>query len=251
MAFAVFGPGSLYVTRTDIANATPINIGYAQEFSLDQSGESKELFGQNQYPLVVARGTIKVTGKAKAAQLSAIALNNAFYGESGFSTGQLLAEFAEEQTVPATPFEITINPPGAGVFDNDLGVLNATTGLPYERVQTAAATGQYSVNEATGVYTFDTTDEAEAILISYAYTLAGSGQMITITNKVIGTTPTFQLDYATSLNSKPYYLRLYQCVSSKFTQSFKLTDFMMPELDFAVFANASGQVYSASYPEVG
>jgi hypothetical protein len=42
MAFAVFGPGSLYVTRTDIVS-TPINIGYCQSFSLDETGETKQL----------------------------------------------------------------------------------------------------------------------------------------------------------------------------------------------------------------
>ena len=72
---AVFGPGSLYVTRNDIPNQTPVNIGYANEFSYDESADTKDLYGQNQYALVIARGTIKATGKMKAAVVSGLALN--------------------------------------------------------------------------------------------------------------------------------------------------------------------------------
>ncbi len=250
MAFAIFGPGSLYITRTDILNATPINIGYAQEFSLDESAETKELFGQDQYPLVVARGTIKVTGKAKAAELSAIAVNNAFHGESGFSVGQILFAPAEAHTIPTTPYEVTVT--HNADFNSDLGVVYAATGLPFIKVAgPTPSAGQYVVDPATGIYTFAAADTTIAVLITYAYDAASGGQIVTVTNKLIGNTPTFQLDYATSLNNNPYYLRLFQCVSSKLSQSFKLTDFSMPEIDFSIFANPSGQVYSASYPQVG
>lgn len=249
MSIAIFGPGSLYVTRTDVSYPTPINIGYSQEFSLDESGESKELFGQNQYPLVVARGTIKVTGKAKAAEISSIALNNAFFAEDSFDSGQILLAAAEAQTVPAPAGPYTVTVTHAADFNSDLGVLTASTGLPLRKVSGAPATGQYSVVVATGVYTFNVAQASVPMLITYSYDSAG-GQILTVTNKLIGTTPTFQLDYSTTLNSKPYYLRLFQCVSSKLTQSFKLTDFMMPEIDFAVFANSAGNVYQASYPEV-
>ncbi len=319
MAFAIFGPGSLYVTRTDVANSTPINIGYSQEFSLDESAETKELFGELQYPLVVARGTIKVTGKAKAAELSAIAVNNAFHGEAAFVTGQILFAKGEAHSIPAgvtistsgdtpsgsvLPFSsttgvvngmsvtgtniapgtfvlshvvntsvtltqailgdvpmseaITFGPSfavtNASVYDTDLGVVYAATNLPFQKVAGSPASGQYSVvstGSGKGEYSFNTADAATAVLVQYAYTAASGGQMVTVTNKVIGNTPTFQLDYATTLNNNPYFLRVYQCVSSKLSQSFKLTDFSMPEVDFSVFANPAGNVYSASYPQVG
>jgi len=249
MAFAVFGPGSLYLTRTDVSNSTPINIGYAQEFSLDQSAENKELFGQNQYPLVVARGTVKITGKAKAAEISGIALNNAWMGESSFATGQILMAQGEAGSVPAPAGPYTITVSHSANFDADMGVLYASTGLPFQKVASGPTTGQYSVSA--GVYTFAAADTGIAVLITYAYTSSSGGQKLTATNRPIGFTPTFQLDYVTSLQSKPYYLRLFSCVSSKLSQSFKLTDFSMPEIDFSVFANSAGNVYTASYPEVG
>ena len=75
MALVEFGPGVLYVTRTDVANSTPINIGFANEFSFDVKVNVKELFGQNQYPLAVAAGTKKITLKAKAAHAQQIHLS--------------------------------------------------------------------------------------------------------------------------------------------------------------------------------
>jgi hypothetical protein len=317
MAFAVFGPGSLYVRRTDIAGSTPVNIGFAQEFSLDESAENKELFGQKQYPLVVARGTIKVTGKVKAAEISAIALNNAYYGEAAFASGQTLVAQGEEETPPAVATEnsssdtpsgavitvvdttgifvgmrvtghaniptgayvlsfiantsITLNTPvtgdvptatpmtfhpgklvtNAADFVADLGVLFSSTGLPLAKATSplALTTGQYYADEVNGVYFFADADGGTAFLFTYAYSSV-SGQTLTVTNKNIGNTPTFEIWYTTILNAKPYTLHVFQAVASKLNQQFKLTDFMMPEIDFAIFANPAGKVYEASYPDV-
>lgn len=250
MAFAVFGPGALFITRTDGAGPyTPVNIGYIQEFSYDEAGEEKELYGQNQYPLVTARGTIKATGKAKAAEISGIALNAAMWGGT-FSAGQLIGVLNESHTIPSTPFQVTITPPSSGVFDTDLGVLNSTTGLPLTKVTSGPTTGQYS--ESAAVYTFAAADTGNTVLINYAYTLTTGGQTLVVTNQPIGANTTFQLDYFSELNNgNPYYARFFACVATKLTRAHKLTDFMMPEIDFSFYANAAGKVYETSFPQVG
>jgi hypothetical protein len=246
MAFAVFGPGSVYVTRNDIANQTPINIGFAQEFSYDEAGESKQLYGQNQYPLAVARSTIKATGKMKSAEVSGIALNAAFHGQS-FSAGQLLMAQSEAGSVPAsTAYTVTVA--NSAHFDTDLGVVYAATGLPFTKVASGPTVGQYSVSA--GVYTFAAADASAAVLLTYAYTTTSSGQTLTVANQPIGTSPTFQIDYATSLYGKSYYVRFYACIAEKLSRAHKLSDFMMPEVDFSFFANAAGNVYEVSYPTV-
>ena len=38
-------------------------------------------------------------------------------------------------------------------------------------------------------------------------------------------------------------MRLFKCVGEKLSRAHKLTDFMMPEVDFSYQANAAGQVY--------
>jgi hypothetical protein len=255
MPFAVFGPGSLYVTRTDLTNQTPINIGFVNEFSYDESGEVKQLYGQNQYPLSAARGTIKATGKMKAAQLSGLALNAVFHGLT-FSTGQLLGSLSETHVIATNTATVT----NTATFDTDLGVIyaaGANAGLPFVKVTSGPTVGQYSVSAA-GVYTFAAADQTAQtalgsvplVAMTYAYTLPSSGQTKIVTNQPIGYAPTFQIDYITSLNGAPYYVRFYQCIASKLTSQFKLTDFMMPEIDFDFFANAAGQVYKVSYPSV-
>ena len=137
----------------------------------------------------------------------------------------------------------------AADFDTDLGVLNADTGLPLVYVASGPTTGQYTVNPATGVYTFAAADTGDNVLITYAYASTG-GQSMTIENTPIGNTPTFQLDYCSSLYGKSYYVRMFACVSNKLTRSHKLTDYMMPEIDFGFFATAAGLVYRVTYPEI-
>jgi hypothetical protein len=240
----LFGPGILWITRTDLATQTPANIGYINEFSYDFSFETKELYGQNQVALLAARGTAKSTGKAKAATLSGSALNIMLIG-GAWTVGTMYDALTTPATaIPATPFQITPAIPNTGTWNQDLGVVNAATFEPLTLVTGTPIAGQYAV--AAGVYTFSSADHVSGIsvLISVAYTWTTSapGQSQTIPNNPIGYTPTFQLDYKTTLYGATYYLRLFQCIGSKTALAHKLSDFAMPEYDFSFFANQSQQV---------
>lgn len=241
---AVFGPGQLYVTRTDITSPpqTPYNIGFAQEFSYDESATLKEGYGQYSYPVVSAIGTIKATGKMKALAVSGLALAACFFGQS-FAAGELRIN-TETDAIPGTPFQVTVAPPNSGTFDTDLGVTFAATGLPLLKVASAPGASQYSVSA--GLYTFNTADTTKSVNISYAYSISASGQKLIRTNPLIGTTPTFQLDYASSLYGVTYYRRFFNCISTKLVMAHKLEDFAMPEVDFSFFANPSQQVYEVT-----
>lgn len=248
--FAMFGPGIVMVTRTDIANGTPINAGYAQELTIDFSGNTKELYGQNQFPLVQARGTIKATGKIKSAVLSAFAMNNMFFGGTLVPATGFAWSVQEIGTIPSTPFQVTVAQ--SAQFDADLGVTFSASGLPLKKVASAPTTGQYSVSA--GVYTFAAADTGLAVLITYTYTITtATSQKIRVANQLIGVTPTFQLDYYTNLNqpsSAPFAIRLFACVAGKMALNWKLEDYMMPEFDFGFFANASGNVFDAVFPQI-
>ena len=240
----LFGPGLLWVTRTDIANSTPVNIGFVNEFSLDISFETKQLYGQNQFPLLAARGTAKCTGKMKAATLSGQALNSVLLGQTWNVGTQYSYSISGSTAIPATPFQITPTVPSSGTWNADLGVVNAATLEPMTQVASGPTAGQYSVSA--GVYTFSSADHTSAInvIITFAYTFTtgSTGQSLTIANQPIGTTPTFQLDYATSLYGAVYYIRLFNAIGSKVSFGHKLTDFMMPEYDFEFFANQSQNI---------
>lgn len=251
---AAFGPGIAIVRRLDLTNGPIINIGYANEMQIDFSGTTKELFGQNQLPIAAARGTVKITGKIKAATLSGLAFNHAFFGQ-GFTSGGIIWNIAEPQVVPTTPFTITVT--NAATFDADLGVTYVATALPLQRVTAGGevAGKSYSVTETggnKGKYVFAAGDVGLSVNITYSSTTA-AGQTLNINNPAIGTTPTFQLDYYTTLNQptpKTFIVRCFSCITSKLVLAAKLEEFIMPEFDFDMFANNTGQVANIYTPEI-
>lgn len=144
MGIAAFGPGIAIITRTDVTPSTPINAGYCQSLNLSFKGTTKDLYGQNQFPLVSARATIKATGKIVAAQDSGIAANSMFFGQS-FTAGGYIWNIGEAHSVPATsPY--TVTPTNSATFDTDLGVVYSATLLPFQKVDSGPTVGQYSVS---------------------------------------------------------------------------------------------------------
>jgi len=240
-----FGSGVLLGTRTDVPNATPMNFGLVQEVTIEESATIKEIYGQYQYPLVGARGSIKTTGKAKVARISGLTLANLFYGVTP-SAGQITTSFAEPATVPASsPYNVS--PAHVSTFDTDQGAIYAATGLPLTKVASSPLAGQYSLSA--GAYTFSADDAGKSILITYTYSQAGSGHKISVTNTLLGTTPTFQAVFYTVFQGQTVSLKLNNCISSKLSFQTKLEDFTMPEFEFSCFADAAGNVMTWSFSE--
>lgn len=241
-----FGSGTLIGTRSDIANSTPVNFGLVQEVTLSSSYSLKEAYGQYQYPIAVARGTAKVTGKAKVIRISGLAFANLFFGVVP-TAGQTATSFGEAGTIPSVSTYV-ITCANSLTWTADQGVLYALTGLPLTRVASGPTVGQYSV--AAGVYTFSAADEGKGVLLNYNYTISATGQQLAVNNALIGTTPTFGINFYSTFQGLPYNVQASNCVSSKldFIGS-KLEDYTMPEFDFSVFANAAGNVLNMSLAE--
>lgn len=235
-----FGSGVLIATPSG-ANATPVQFGALQDVTLDISFSSKQLFGQYQFPIAFARGEGKITGKAKFANIDGPLFNSCFFGQT-LSTGQKLWAYNEAGAVPSSsPYTYAAG--NAANFDADLGMVYASSGLALTRVASAPSVGQYSV--AAGVYTFNSGDAGKALLVSYSYLQTSGGSRAVIANKLMGTAPTFQIDfYQTNPNvaGAQWSLRLYNCVSTKLSVASKTQDFMIPELDFEAFANAANSI---------
>ena len=118
------------------------------------------------------------------------------------STGSKIGILDEAGTIPSTPFTVTVA--NGGTFFEDLGVRDVNTGLAMVRVASAPATGQYSANDTTGVYTFASADTGHAVRISYSYTAAAIGTTVAISNSLMGQSPKFVLsawnNYGTGKN---------------------------------------------------
>jgi hypothetical protein len=224
----VFGSGVLIGTP---ASGSPINFGLAQEVTLNISTTTKALYGQYNFPVAIGSGTKKMTGKAKMARIS----------------GQ--AQFGETTTVPSSsPYAYsTIN---HATFVADQGIVYATSSLPLKAVASNPAAGQYTV--AGGVYTFSSADAGAAVLISYSYTNAASGESIAVSSQLIGPSVTFSANLFASDPStgKQFSVLLYNCVAEKLSFGTKVEDFLVPELDFQCFANSAGQVCQFNFGDV-
>jgi hypothetical protein len=259
MAYS-FGSGVLIGTRTDIANGTPFNFGLVQEVTVDDTPTTKTLTGQFQRPVAIARGTIKTTGKAKIAKISGNVFSSLYFGTAP-SAGMTNANIGLAATIPATPYTLTgvssapsatqfliaPAPFGPGTFLQDAGPLYAATGIPFVRVASAPAVGQYTVTEPGGVYVFAAADSGLPILLNFTYTTAAIGQTFTVANQLLGTTPTFKAKFYTTFQGVPVTVMLNQCVSSKLSFQTKLEDFVLPEFDFECFADAAGNVMTWSF----
>jgi hypothetical protein len=232
-----FGAGVLYAVRTDVANQGPIRFGAFQDLALDFNGEVKELFGQNQFALDVARGKVKIEGKAKYAQISAAIANAVFFGGT-VTTGQTITQYGEADTIPAVSvYSITVT--HQSTFVADLGVYDASTGTPFIKVPSAPAIGQYS--ETGGVYTFAAADAGKAVLIDYTYT-AATGFTMSSSNPLMGNTPRFSCTFTQNYGGNTTTILMPNCVGTKLTMPTKVDDYVIQEFDFQAFAGAGAPV---------
>lgn len=241
----VFGSGSLFGVNS-AANSTPVQFGTLQSVSIDFAFSTKELFGQQNFPITVARGTCKITGKASNANFQARAFNDLFFAGT-LATGRTVTAIDEAGTVPTTPFQVTVT--NGATFVGDLGVTEALTGTLMERVASSPTTGQYSVS-GLGVYTFAAADTAKAVRISYQYTVAAApGKKLLIAQQLIGVAPKFKVVLSTRYDGQQIDLQLNACVASKLSFATKQEDFAMPDFEFAAFADDGGNVGEWSFPD--
>ena len=108
MQFA-FGSGVFWATPlvdangATVTNPTPLQLGVLQDFSFDISYDTKELYGQSQFPVAVGRGKAKMTLKAKVAQISGLLLGSIAFGQP--ITNSLTSDYLDltGSTIPARP----------------------------------------------------------------------------------------------------------------------------------------------------
>lgn len=238
-----FGAGVLYGTPlTDstgaaISNGTPVQFGVMQDIQVDLSFEEKMLYGAKQFPVAYGRGKGKVEGKAKFANINGTVMGDLYLG-NGSSAGIKGTVNGSVATVPTTPFQVTVTPPSSGTFVADLGVLNATTGVPLKKVASGPTTGQYSQSGA--VYTFASADAGNSVSISYEYSATStSARYGTLSNQLMGYAPSFACRMNVPYGGKQLTLYLSTCYATKLSLAFKNDDFTIPDFGFQAIADAS------------
>jgi hypothetical protein len=245
----IFGAGSLVATplQDGYGNAisqtaqTPVLLAVAQEISIAAKFDVKKLYGENQFPVAIARGKGDVSIKVKNANLIGAVLNSLVFGQTNNTNSQLAAYIDRTGTV-ISGTAVTIVPPTSGVYAYDLGARYGT-GVPLTRVASAPTVGQYSVNLATGAYTFATAETGNTVFISYEYTIPNAqnktGQTITVKNLAMGSQPEVRLDYWTSFQGKQTVITFPRATGNGISMATKLDDFMVPEIDFDCYADGT------------
>lgn len=233
-----FHSGALFLKPSG-ANPSPIQVATLQETSFDFKASNKELMGENMFAEAVGRGNVKISGKAKSGRFNGKLLNEFFFKQSGLLTTAKLLALDEAGTVATA----TITVANAANYAEDLGVQSVATGLPYTRVPSAPAAAQYSVNETTGVYTFNASENGAALKVSYLYktTATGAGA-ISIVNQLAGEAPTFRGVFTNKFQGQTMTLILNACVSESLAFAFKNEDFSMPDFSFGCQADSAGVV---------
>lgn len=237
----MFGTGQLFATP--VGGGNPLRVGALQDVSVEFSGDVKQLFGQYQFPLDVARGKTKIEGKIGTANIDVSAFNQIFFGGTVTSNSEKKQAINEAGTVPASS-TYTITVANGATFYLDLGVVLTATGVPLKYTSSGSpAAGEYTVNVATGVYTFNSAQASAAVIINYLYTTTTSGSgTLAITNQLMGTTPKFQIVASQVYNNKQFTLCLYSAVSDKLSLPFKQDDYTVSEFSYQAQANDANQI---------
>lgn len=241
MAQYMFGTGQIY--STPVGGGAPMRLGALQDVSVEFSGDTKQLFGQYQFALDVARGKTKIEGKIGSGNIDVAAFNQLFFGGTLTNNSERKQAVNEAASVPATPGPYTVTVSNGATFYADLGVTLVSTGVALTYTSGAPADGEYSVNATTGVYTFNAAQEGDAIIINYLYTAATANSgTLSITNNLMGSTPKFQLICSQVFNSKQFTLVLYSCVADKLSMPLKQDDYTISEVSYSAQANDSNLI---------
>lgn len=238
MSQYVFGTGQLFATP--VGGGAPLRFGALQDVNVDFSGDIKQLFGQYQYALDVARGKTKIEWKASTGNVDVNAFNQIFFGQTVQTGEQLTQVINEAGAVPAMTTYTVTAAHGAN-FIMDLGVYLAATGLPLKQVASTPGAGEYTVSIA-GVYTFNVAQASANVLLNYLWEDAATGGSLAVSNQLMGNTPKFQLVLSQLYEGKTFTLLLYSNVADKLTLPLKQDDYLLADLSGQAFADAANRV---------
>jgi hypothetical protein len=241
-----FSTGFLAAVPTG-ANPTPVPFAIIEDVSIDISRDLKKLRGQNKHVVAVGEAGQDVTGKVGSASFFGSAMATILGGTA--AAGSDVPIIGETGTIPTTPFQITAAQ--GATFKRNYGVLDLTTGKMMARGATATGTGVYAVNEATGVYTFNTADSGHKVSLVYTYTAAAVGQTVAVVNSVMNiVTGVMLAAYGPKVGTSALGFVGYNVHFPKLGFNLKVDDFAKQNAEFFCAQSAtSDAIYDLITPE--
>jgi hypothetical protein len=246
-----FGAGQLFCLPNNFSggvfSASPIWFATLQDVDITIDATIKELRGQYQFPDDTAISDKKITWKAGFGRFSIDTWNNLYFGDTiatgsnsgGTGIGGGVPQVQEATTLNALTYTVI----HSANFTQDMGVIYAATLQLFQKVASAPAIGQYSV--ASGIYTFNVSDNNKAVLVSYRYGIT-TGRVLQVQQHTQGWGPTFEMllsePYQELTSGIPNYLDLYACKAGKLTAPLKRADYLISDIEGQAFANAAGLI---------
>lgn len=246
-----FGVANVFVNPTGGNVPTisaPQQLFTLQDFSIDIDATVKELRGQSQYPDDTAFSDRKITFKSGMGRHDIDAFNQIVFGESAIATGGFPLSVNEAGTIPATgPYTITVAQAIKTPLQDE-GVYftsGANAGQKLLKVNSITASGQYTFNAGTGVFTFSPADTGLGVAMSYNYTVT-TGRNLIVQNHTQGFGPSLEIfasnPYQLLTAGVPNYVHCYAAKITKTGLPAKRADYVIVPLEGECYANASGQV---------
>jgi hypothetical protein len=252
--FILFGSGeAIFIPKRDadgnaIAVPTPVSLSSCIDIGIEKKGDAKKHEGKFQYSIAsaIAKRSIEVSLTCNVHSAKSLTLST---NESVLGSFDALYSPKTATLIPATPFTITATPPGTGVFKTNMGVLS-DTGEALTRVASAPTTGQYSLVDATGVYTFAAADVGKAVYIKYTYSTSSGGSSVAEYNRMQGEAPEYSLILTSGTYRGVSVMFDAPIVTIKDTsQPFKNGDYMAQKITVDVLANpVTGLVFTSNIP---
>lgn len=248
-----FGTGVLLGKRTDVTTAQNVIFGTCESWDVNFDQTLVELWGGSKLPVDVAPADMKISGKIKYATLMASTFANLILPGATLTTnaGIDLAAPENKSSIAATTFVVT----NGATFLEDFGVFYHATGTALFPVTAAPSAGQYIAGAAgVGKYTINSADQAVTggLDVFYSYTTTGLFQ-VTMANVLMGTGAVFEMfgsvPYTVQGVAKKLTLKLNACRAAKLPLAFKNKAYLVPEMDFSVMADASGNIGTLSMSE--
>lgn len=95
------------------------------------------------------------------------------YGDDKISIGDV-TQSNEAHSIPASPGPYLVTVDHAATFVSDIAVVFTATNTPLTRVDAYPGTGEYALDEQTGIYTFAKADASENVTVSYQWAATAS-----------------------------------------------------------------------------
>lgn len=221
-------------------NPTPVALGVLQNIKLTLGADIKSLYGIDQWAVDTAIGKRSIKGSFEFAQISNLLMSQLFFGDASTTgTVDTTTYPGESHTIPATPYEVTVTN-AADTPLVDYGVTYSATGIGLKAVASGPTTGEYSVDLATGVYTFAAADTLLGVFINYSWTPSSGGSTLTAATHPMGWGPLISLNLVFPYEGGGLGFYLPNVRLGKIDIATKLEDYTMYTTDYEGFAGPNG-----------